>query len=375
MRILQVPPYAPPMEGGSERYCFNLSKKLLSKGHDVEIYTSQFPRDTPAYQVIEGVPVTRFFCHAYMLQVNPLCFFWKKLLDRIDEIDLVHAHSYIYFLANQTAVVRLLRRFPFILHLHGGLGYIPPSLMGYKAAMMKIFYDRTVGPFTMKTADRLIACCETDRMMAVEKFGVDADRVITIYNPVEVDSFSMSKHGNPCNVVFIGRLTALKGGHHIPTILKELWERHGDSVRFTIVGDGQLRVWMRDKTQGLPITFTGVIPNHRVPGILRNAGVLILPSFLEGFPLVNIEALASGVPVVSYDVGGCSEIVDDGRTGFLIPAGDRDSFVDRVSYLIENSDERRRMGRVGRRIVEERHSWKTALGKIEKVYEEVSIYG
>jgi len=373
VNILQVPPYAPPMEGGSERYCFNLSKILSSKGHHVEIYTSKIPPTTPYFETREGIPITRFFCHSYLLQINPLSFFWKALSKEVSRFDIVHVHSYIYFLANQTATVRLFKKFPFILHLHGGLDYIQPSLLGYKASALKIIYDQTLGPYTMRMADKIIPCCETDAKTAISRFGANPEKITVIPNSVYVDMFHVSDHSNPVNIVYIGRLSGLKGSYQLPQLVRYLYQKLGKKIKFTIVGDGQLRRWLEKNLKGYPVIFTGSIPNKQIPDILQKAGVLILPSFLEGFPLVNIEAMASSVPVVCYDVGGCWEIVKDGETGFLVPPGDLRMFKDRIEYLVENDSERRRMGRNGRKLVERKYSWKKSVVKVEEVYRDIIL--
>jgi len=368
VNILQVPPYAPPMEGGSGRYCFNLSKRLISLGHDIEIYTSKIPPSTPAFEIREGIPITRFFCHSYLLNVNPLTFFWHVIAQKLHKFDIVHVHSYIYFLANQVAYIRTRKNFPFILHLHGGLGYIPINRLGVRITTMKIVYDKTLGPFTMKMADKIIACCETDAETAVKRFNADPSKIEVIPNSIDTDMFYEGARGNPVNIVYIGRLSGLKGGYQLPEIVGKLYERFGRDIRFTIVGDGQLGDWMKNKLSAYPVAFTGMIPNEQIPGILSRGDIFILPSFLEGFPLVNLEALASSVPVVSYDVGGCGELIKNGKTGYLVPVGDIDTFIDKISYLVENESERKKMGRMGRLLVESRYDWNKNIHRITDIY-------
>lgn len=368
MNILQVPPYAPPMEGGSERYCFNLSKRLLTLGHEVEVYTSRIPMDRPTSEIREGILVTRFFCHSYLLNANPLSFFWRVLMQNLHRFDLVHVHSYIYFLANQVAYVRTRKKFPFILHLHGGLDYIHPNRLGLKVTAMKIVYDRTLGPFTMKMADKIIPCCETDAKTAIKRFGADPSKIEVIPNSINVDMFRESNHPNPVNIIYIGRLSGLKGGYQLPRIVEDLYNKFGDEIEFTIVGEGQLEHWMREKLSNYPVTFTGRIPNEYIPDILETGGLFILPSFLEGFPLVNLEALASSIPVVCYNVGGCWELIKNWETGFLVPVGNLDLFIKRISYLIENDSERKKMGRKGRELVKKNYDWEKNTYKIIDIY-------
>lgn len=364
-----VPPFAPPHEGGSERFCMNLSKRLIEKGHEVAIYTSRYPNNTPVTDVREGVRVVRFRCWSYLMQVNPLSFFMQAVDRNLWRWDLVHVHSYIFFYANQLALLRKVKRFPFILHLHGGLGYIPPSLMGVKASAMKIFYDRGIGPLTIQAADRVIACCETDRNMAISLFGADPSRIFTVPNCVDASNFHVCDQHNPINVTYIGRLTKLKGCHQLPYIVKNITRKHRN-VRFTVVGSGPLLASLMQSLKNEPVTFTGAVPNSMVPSILGRSQVLILPSFLEGFPLVILEAHASGVPVVCYDVGGCWEAVND-STGALIPVGDVGRFTEALSGMISDEKARVNMGEVGRLNVLRKYDWPVAIRSILKVYDNV----
>jgi len=374
MRVLMVPGFAPSRyarnEGGSERFCFNLSKRLQALGHELTIYTSKYPPNTPIYELYDGVPIIRFRTWYFAMQINPLSFLWKALDRHLNEFDIVHAHSYIFFVANNVALLRKMKRFPFILHLHGGLEYIAPSLMGVKASAMKIFYDASVGPLTIQAADRVISCCETDRQRAIKTFGADPDKVVTIPNCIDSTKFREATPQNPINVTYIGRLTELKGSHQIPYIVKAICRRHR-SVRFTIVGGGALEEPLRQALKNYPVTFLGRVPNEAIPNILAESSILILPSFLEGFPLVTLEAHASAVPVVCYDVGGCWEAVKTGETGALVPVGDAKRFVEALSWIIDDREARGNMGKLAKRRVLERYDWPVAVKKIMEVYRSV----
>lgn len=367
LRVLQVPAFAPPHEGGSERFCFNLSKRLLELGHKPTIYTSKIPSWTPIYEKREGIPIIRFRVWVYFLYINPMSFFMQAVNHNLDKFDLVHVHSYVFFFANQIALLRKMRNFPYILHLHGGLEPISANLMGIKASALKIFYDKFIGPTTIQAADRVISCCETDRQRAIKTFGADPDKVVTIPNCIDSTKFREATPQNPINVTYIGRLTELKGSHQLPYIVKAICRRHRN-VRFTIVGGGVLEEPLRQALKNYPVTFLGRVPNEAVPDILAESSVLILPSFLEGFPLVTLEAHASAVPVVCYDVGGCWEAVKTGETGALVPVGDAKRFVEALSWVIEDREARQNMGKIAKKRLLERYDWPVAVKKILEVY-------
>jgi glycosyltransferase involved in cell wall biosynthesis len=100
--------------------------------------------------------------------------------------------------------------------------------------------------------------------------------------------------------------------------------------------------------------------------------VLILPSFIEGLPTVCLEALASGVPVVASNIGGTSEVVIEGETGYLRPPHDLESMSDCVVKLLRDDNLRNRMGQAGRKLVEDGYSWERIAELTEQLYERVA---
>jgi len=365
MNILHIPPYAPPIEGGSERFCFNLCKKLISLGHSARVLSSI--KNSTRFTVIEGVP--SFFRRNYwqMLGLNPLSFIYQDLRQGVDWADIVHVHSYIYFLGNQVALYRRKRRFPFILHLHGGTSPITSDVYGPSAAVVKKIYDATVGKWVIQTADIILTSSRDDATNAINRFGANPDRVIPIPNSIYVDDF-YSAPQNPLIVTFMARLTQLKGCYLIPDIIKRVYQERKD-VQFWIVGEGHVESFMRKELEGLPVKFWGMIPQSQVPDIFAKSSVSFLPSYTESCPLAILESLASSVPVVASNVGGVPEIITDGETGFLTQVEDTKTMAEKIIFLLDNDDTRVSMGRRGRKFVVKHHSWSETVLKIEKIYE------
>lgn len=109
--------------------------------------------------------------------------------------------------------------------------------------------------------------------------------------------------------------------------------------------------------------------------ILSKAHIFALPSKWEGFPLSILEAMRAGLPVVASDVGGVSEAVEDGRTGFLIPRGDARTFAQKLDILAGDQVLRRRMGNAGRKRYEEEFTLKIMLQRTMEVYRKVASTG
>ena len=144
-------------------------------------------------------------------------------------------------------------------------------------------------------------------------------------------------------------------------------------LEFIIVGDGTLR---NTVTKVIPkirnkVTYHGFVPHQRVPGILSNVDINIIPSFTEGMPTVCLEAFASRIPVVCSKVGGLPELVSQGETGLLMNPGDVNTCVKNVSTLISNRDMRNTMGEACRKLVEDNYSWDIILKKTELLYTKI----
>src|SRR5207244_136877 len=126
----------------------------------------------------------------------------------------------------------------------------------------------------------------------------------------------------------------------------------GVLTRCVMVGDGPTIEEVRALVTRLQIrdhiTFTGALSEEDVQRVLDGADVFALPSLMEGLPTSVIEAMAVGLPVVGSDVPGIREIVVDGVTGFLVPAGNATALAARLEQLLSDTSLRQAMGEAGR---------------------------
>jgi glycosyltransferase involved in cell wall biosynthesis len=116
------------------------------------------------------------------------------------------------------------------------------------------------------------------------------------------------------------------------------------------------------------VSLTGRISN--VAECLGASDVLLSTSIREGLPKSVMEAMATELPVVAYDIRGCNDLVLDGETGFLVPFGDVPGLADKLAWLAHHPDERHRMGEAGRRRIEQTFSLEAVLPQMKTVYED-----
>ena len=175
-------------------------------------------------------------------------------------------------------------------------------------------------------------------------------------------------------VAIIGRLAPIKN-HGLFLDAIEICAKRGVKARFFIVGDGQERTAIEqrakelEKNYDLKIELTSWIKDIAT----FNAGmdIICLSSDNEGTPVSLIEAQASGVPVISTDVGGVKDILSEGETGFVIPKKNPEAFSEKLQFLIENKEIRLKMSQNGWNFVRDKFHYTTLVKNMEDYYAEL----
>lgn len=172
----------------------------------------------------------------------------------------------------------------------------------------------------------------------------------------------------PLRLVSIGRFSEQKGQMVLVEAMARLRESHPE-VHLTLVGDGELRPELERAIadHGLQdsITLAGWLSEKGVNAALDASHAMVMPSFAEGLPMVIMEAMAAARPVIATYVAGIPELVQDGQTGWLVPAGDVDALCDAVKRAADLDDEALgEMGQAGRERVLQRHDVGTEAGKL-----------
>ena len=161
----------------------------------------------------------------------------------------------------------------------------------------------------------------------------------------------------PGFLLFVGRLRIRKGVEVLLEALSAV-RRTVPGARLLIAGDGEHRAALEGKAAELGLgpsaVFLGRCDASRVRGLLRDAAALVVPSTYEGMPLVVLEAMEAGLPVVASRVSGIPEVVEDGKTGWLVPPEDPDALAAALAEALGGTPEARRRGGEGRRRVDER---------------------
>jgi glycosyltransferase involved in cell wall biosynthesis len=397
MKILQVSQRFSPSIGGSQYHVYRISKELVKLGHDVTIVTttSMHNKDirgfstarpftlkstcltSSKFEVMDGIKIYRFkpIFQFWMQMVNPSMFIF--LLKNCHKYDVVHAHAYMGAESDMAALICKLRNIPFIFTAH--------DLLSNQSGVINILkngYDRTIGKFTLKTAKKLIALTEENKKQ-YELSRIQENKIKIIPNGVDYEIFdglirsedSLKKIGNPDKVIlFVGRLLKYKGAQHIINAIPELGEDY-PNTKFIFVGEDQgyekqLIKLAKDLDVLDKCIFTGKIDEYNLLKYYSIADVFILPSIGEGFGLVALEAIVSGVPVILADVGGLKHILSEiGGYPINMTGEVTEQIAENVKHVFSDTDVKMEIAKQ-KEVVKRDYTWKRVAEMTEKVYNE-----
>ncbi|MEX1171247.1 MAG: glycosyltransferase [Chloroflexota bacterium] len=223
--------------------------------------------------------------------------------------------------------------------------------------------DRTMLPTKVAEAAFTVTISEDNRRLIEQVCGPGAaGRVDVIHCGVEPSDFTPHEEGGDdvLRVVAIGTLHEVKGQVHLIDACRRLVDA-GVAVACRLIGDGPDRPRLEEliRASGLTevVSLVGQLPSDAVTGELARADVLVAPSVptrsgkREGIPVVLMEAMAAGLPVVASRLSGIPELVADGVTGILVPPADPVALADALAELARDPERRRRYGDAGREVV------------------------
>jgi glycosyltransferase involved in cell wall biosynthesis len=168
----------------------------------------------------------------------------------------------------------------------------------------------------------------------------------------------------------VGNLRPVKNHALLLRVSQEVCRRY-QHVRFVLIGHGPLRQQLASYAQELGIQrrvqFLGA--RSDIPEILNALDIFVLPSLSEGLPISVLEAMACGLPVVATQVGGLPEVIEDGKTGLLVPSQDEKQLAFALEVLIQHEIQRKMLGEQGRKRVLEHFSLQKMTTEYQELYE------
>ena len=327
--------------GGAERHVVNLASALARQGHMVTLASSVEGALTPLAEQA-GVFVRPLLRHLVKRRLSLKYAGRLAGLVRPGQFDLVHAHMYASALAS--AYATLGTDTPLVITEHSQADW----RSGYARRCSRWIYFR---------AKHIIAVAREIRRRLIEQDGVPYDRVSVIMNALPPDTELYARiqprllaalRSRPL-VGVAARLQSEKGVVYFLEAAAHVL-RFLPQVHFLVIGDGPLRGELQTYARQLGmqeyVHFLGFRLDARaIVGLLD---ILVVPSLSEGTPLVTLEAMTAGVPVVASAVGGIPEQIRHHREGLLVPPGDSAALGEAMLQLLRNPTWMQQLGEAGR---------------------------
>jgi glycosyltransferase involved in cell wall biosynthesis len=287
----------------------------------------------------------------------PVCL---PLTARINAASLVHtAPDYAIFFAR--------RKIPLVITFHNYV--LDPFMRRYSSKLQRIHYAtvlRWLTRLAVQRADAVTAVSRFTASLVRSDLGYN-DELSVIYDGVDTRRFFPARRSSPhrdIRVFFSGNLTLRKGAQWLLPIAQKL----DPNIRiFYTTG---LRT-QHELAAGSRLVPIGNVPYSQMPDRYREMDLLIMPTVREGFGMAVAEAMACGLPVVASNCSSITELIEDGRGGFLCQVGDTDAFADRINMLAGSIELRHAMGDFNREKVTRDFSLDKMVGAYERLFSAV----
>lgn len=307
-----------------------------------------------------------------------------SVLRRRPGVDL----RYIPRLARHLATIR-----PHILHLHNPTAFFYGTLAGKLARVPCIVYTEHGRDFASSKCNkylhrvlgrlvkRIVVVSESGRAL-LEAEGVPGGRILTIHNGIEDARFQngVDRWGMRAGLGFdreqpligiVARLDPIKDHASLLRAMRRVTQAHADAT-LLIIGDGPLRADLERQAAelglGRSVRFLGT--RDDVPELLAALDVVVLTSLSEGLSLTLLEESAAGKPMVATAVGGNAEIIEDGKTGLLVPPGDEEALAGAINGLLADPERAQAIGQEARLRFLRGFTLKRMVSQYVEVYED-----
>ncbi len=254
---------------------------------------------------------------------------------------------------------------------------------GWTAESFKVRLYERLDRFHLHWMDEVV-CVSGAQAARVRRAGVRSERIRVIYNAIDPTRFLepdtryraklMRYFRQPRTYVIgaAGRLSPEKGFDVLVKAAERVLREQPDTG-FVLFGEGSERARLQKQINAAGLGQNFILAGFRadLDRFLPHFDLFVLPSYTEGMPNVVLEAFAAGVPVVATAVGGTTEIVEDGVSGYLVPSGDDEAMAERIGLALDNADTLPDMGREGRLHVHEKFGFATQAESYRELFEQL----
>ncbi|MDD3711061.1 MAG: glycosyltransferase [Patescibacteria group bacterium] len=286
-----------------------------------------------------------------LLLFNGQGFFYKEALNKNIKITVLKK-NFKFDLINFIRIYKKIKSFsPDIIHTHLGAdiyGLLAGKLAGVKNIISTehnvLLNNKKIYNFFKKIISKhfskIIAVSSVIKKELIDNFALSSERVLVIYNGVDVDKFSDFHKIKKTDKIIIGSVGRLSYQKNYSLLLKALADLENDNFKCLIVGEGDLRARLEGEIKALKlddkVELLGEINN--IPEFLSQLDFFVLPSRWEGLGIVLLEAGLIGLPVLASATGGILDIISDNKTGKLFKNNDKVDLVNNLNYFLDDKN-------------------------------------
>jgi len=225
----------------------------------------------------------------------------------------------------------------------------------------------------LKKATKLVVASTFTKNTLIKQ-GFNANKIFVNPYGIDLDDFKIKEKyeiNKKLRFIFVGLVDVRKG---IPFLLNVLSQLDQTLIELSLVGpiSAPIKNILKIKYANLPIKIYGKIPHSELSPLVKQHDVFVFPTYFEGFGLVILEAMASGLPVITTSATAGTDIIQHGINGFVITPGDEKELNDAMRYFINNPEQIEIMGRAARSRAE-KFTWDSYGERWEKIIKEVLI--
>ena len=320
--------------GGTERYAYGLAKQLQEDGCKVNALSTTRDKDKIGWDMLEGISVysfkepNRFYSYFidFLSFINTL-----KAIKKFNP-DIVHVVSVGYrFAVGAIAASKILRK----------KTLCSVTLIPHKEGRKRLplFLDFFIYSKIIKWSDVIISLSKETKEVLIRETH---HKKIVVIPSFLTGNYFREIEKNPNSILFVGRLEIAHKGTDF--LIKALYYvKDGiSSIKLYIVGKGSSLNYLKELVSDYKlednVIFCDYVPEKQLMDMYSQSEILAMPSLREGMPMVLLEAMSAGLPIVAFDIDCIAEALDDGKYGILVKTGDVEGLANQIITLLNNDE-------------------------------------
>jgi glycosyltransferase involved in cell wall biosynthesis len=378
-KLLIFAAYFYPHGGGYEKIVYELSRRLVQRGYEIDILTCNTER-APAYEELDGINIYRLPSWNALHSLYPIpkpCPASFRILRRLlhKNYDVINTQTRFFITSFLGLIFAKLKRTPLMHTEHGTRHSIVLSKV---IDWISRAYDHSIGALIVKSA-RINTGVSEAACEFLKHLG--ATNIQLVYNGIDTTVFKKKEDANyrqkvgisnDTNVItFVGRLIYAKGVQDLISAFSRIKDT-APEVKLLIAGDGPYRANLENLARqtdcASSILFLGQRNQNEVIEVLSATDIFVNPSYSEGLPTSVMEAASVGLPIIATDVGGTREIITTDKTGILVKPGDVGQLAEELLRLRANAEIREKLGKNARILAERKFNWDKITAEYIKLY-------